>query len=154
MKRRKNEKKMLAVASSGGHWVQLMRLTPLLAKYDVTYITTNYGKDKHTKEKIYDVIDANNSERLKCLYMFFQVFKIVLFTRPDIVISTGAAPGVFAITLSKLFSAKTIWLDSIANAEKISLSARLVERFADVRLTQWEHLVDADNNMQYWGKVI
>ena len=56
------------------------------------------------------------------------------------VISTGAAPGYFAIRIGRLLGAKTIWVDSIANAEELSMTGKLVQRHADVWLTQWEHL--------------
>jgi hypothetical protein len=60
--------------------------------------------------------------------------------RPDVVISTGAAPGYFAILFGKKLGAKTIWLDSIANVDELSMSGRAVGKYADLWLTQWEHL--------------
>ena len=42
--------------------------------------------------------------------------------RPDVVITTGAAPGYFAVRIGKLLGARVVWVDSIANAEELSLS--------------------------------
>jgi hypothetical protein len=56
------------------------------------------------------------------------------------VISTGAAPGYFALRFGKLIRARTIWLDSIANAEELSTAGKKVQRYADLWLTQWTHL--------------
>jgi exopolysaccharide biosynthesis glucuronosyltransferase PssD len=64
----------------------------------------------------------------------------MLLERPDVVISTGAAPGFFAIRLGRLMRARTIWIDSVANIEKMSLSGELVCGKADLVLTQWPHL--------------
>ena len=72
--------------------------------------------------------------------------------RPDIVISTGAAPGLFAIIISRFVGAKTIWLDSIANYEQISLSGKLAKYFTHLHLTQWEHLTN--QKTQFSGKVL
>jgi hypothetical protein len=75
--------------------------------------------------------------------------------RPNIVVTTGAAPGVVAIFLAKtFFGSKTIWIDSIANSEKVSLSARLVAKRANLRLTQWEDLSDPETGLKFFGAVI
>ena len=74
------------------------------------------------------------------------------------VITTGASVGFFAILVGKLFRAKTIWVDSIANSESVSLSAQKAARHTDLFLTQWPHL--AENNdvtkkqPHYLGKVL
>ena len=72
--------------------------------------------------------------------MALQILWILLRTRPHIVVSTGAAPGYFAVRLGKLLGARTIWIDSIANVEKLSLSGQRIGRHADLWLTQWPHL--------------
>jgi len=69
-----------------------------------------------------------------------QVFAIVMRQRPEIVLSTGAAPGYFAIRFAKLLGAHTIWIDSIANVERLSRAGACVEPYADLWLTQWQHL--------------
>ena len=65
---------------------------------------------------------------------------VLLRVRPDVVISTGAAPGYFALRFGGLLGARTLWLDSIANAEELSLSGTKASRFADLTLTQWPEL--------------
>jgi len=65
---------------------------------------------------------------------------ILLWERPDIVLSTGASCGFFAVFFGKISGAKTIWLDSIANAKTLSLSGKWAGRYADLWLTQWPHL--------------
>ena len=48
---------------------------------------------------------------------------------------TGAAPGYFAIRIGKLLGARTLWIDSIANAEELSMGGQLVAEKADLVLT-------------------
>lgn len=60
------------------------------------------------------------------------------------VLSTGAAPGYIAVRLGKLIGAKTIWIDSIANVEHLSMAGELAGQHADLWLTQWPHLAKAD----------
>jgi UDP-N-acetylglucosamine:LPS N-acetylglucosamine transferase len=79
-------------------------------------------------------------DKWKLIPCAFQVAYILFKERPQVILSTGAAPGVVAIFLGKAFGIRTIWVDSIANVQKISRSGELVKNKADVFLTQWEHL--------------
>lgn len=148
-------KKVLAVASQGGHLVQLMRLKRVFDGYDTYYVSN--AKDVgsfYNLEKYFSVNDASLSKKIDLIILAFRVFIIVLKVRPDVVISTGAAPGFFAIMFGKIFGAKTIWIDSIANAETLSVSGSKVGRFSDLRLTQWEHLSDKNKGIIYFGRVL
>ncbi|MEM7562436.1 MAG: UDP-N-acetylglucosamine--LPS N-acetylglucosamine transferase [Pseudomonadota bacterium] len=131
-------KKILAVASQGGHLIQLMRLKPVFDRHQTTYVTNQ--KRDGMKENFIIVADANRNDKLKLVLLLWQMFWIVVRTRPDVVISSGAAPGFFALLFGKLCGAKTIWLDSIANAEELSLSGKRAGKFADLWLTQWPEL--------------
>ena len=55
----------------------------------------------------------------------------------------GAAPGFFAISLARLVGARSVWVDSIANAEELSLSGQKATRVATLTLTQWPSLGEA-----------
>jgi hypothetical protein len=57
-----------------------------------------------------------------------------------VVITTGAAPGYFAVRIGKLLGARVVWLDSVANAGELSMSGRKAGSFVDLWLTQWPHL--------------
>ena len=89
---------------------------------------------------MYAIIDATAWNKFKLLYQAFQVLVILLRERPEVVISTGAAPGYFALRMAKLLGANTIWIDSIANVDSMSRSGGQVGAYADLWLTQWPHL--------------
>ena len=78
---------------------------------------------------------------------------VLIRERPDVVISTGAAPGYFGIFFGRLMGARTIWLDSVANAEVLSLAGRKAGRLADLWLTQWPHLAK-EGGPTFHGSVI
>jgi UDP-N-acetylglucosamine:LPS N-acetylglucosamine transferase len=80
--------------------------------------------------------------------------KVVLRERPDVVISTGAAVGCIVCFLGKLLGAKVVWIDSITNVERISLSGRMVRYIADLFLVQWPELAKRYDNVEYVGVVI
>lgn len=144
---------ILAVASGGGHWVQLLRLRSAFVGFDVRYATTKKEYAKDITAPLYVVTDANIWEKLKLARMFLEMALVILRVRPDIVITTGAAPGFAAIFFGKLIGAKTVWLDSIANSEQLSNSGAQAKRWADVWLTQWPNLAK-DDGPDCWGSVL
>lgn len=138
-------KKVLAIASGGGHWVQLLRLAPAFENCSVIFATTkaNYECDVEPGSDFRVVPDCNRWEKWKLVKAAFVIFKLIITESPDVVISTGAAPGFFAIRIAKFMGKKTIWVDSIANAEEMSMSGQKAKKHSDLWLTQWEHLSSA-----------
>jgi UDP-N-acetylglucosamine:LPS N-acetylglucosamine transferase len=153
MKNYLREKKVLAVASGGGHWVQMLRIRAAFAHCDVSYVSTNPEYAKDVEGRMFTVTDATMWNKLRLMRMFLQVAWIVWRVRPHVVISTGAAPGFAAIVFGHLLGAKTIWIDSIANSETLSKSGQKAGGFADIWLTQWQHL-ESDKGPTFWGSVI
>jgi hypothetical protein len=149
----KKAKRALAVASGGGHWVQLRRVVKAFDGCDLAFITVNEAyRDEVERGHVYIVNDATRWNPFGVLLLVPRIMWIVLRERPDFVISTGAAPGCVAIILGRCLGSRTIWIDSIANVEKISLSAALVRRFTHLWLTQWAHLA-REGGPEYAGKV-
>lgn len=134
-------KKVLAVSSGGGHWVELLRLMPAFDGADLAFITVQEQyRDDVKAHRFYTVNDATRWNKAAIALMALRIATIVVKERPDVVITTGAAPGYFALRIAKMIGARTIWLDSIANVDELSMSGRIVGRFADLWLTQWPHL--------------
>jgi UDP-N-acetylglucosamine:LPS N-acetylglucosamine transferase len=145
--------RILAVASSGGHWVQLSRLRPAFAGHDVAYLTTDPGhRDEVGSARFYAVPDASRWNKLALARTTAKIAWVVLRERPDVVVSTGAAPGYLALRLAGLLGARTAWVDSVANVEELSLSGRMASEKADLCLTQWPHL--ANGTVAYHGSVL
>ena len=134
-------KKILAVASSGGHWTQLLSLRPAFAGHDVVFVTTQRNcAAQVAPHRVHVVSEANRQRKLRLIPLMLRMLCLVLAVRPDVVVSTGAAPGYFALRFGRLVKARTLWLDSIAGSRDLSLSGRLASPYADLLLTQWPHL--------------
>ena len=147
-------RRMLAVASGGGHWIQLLRLRPAFAGINVTYATVDAtSRGDVEPAPFYRIPDANRSQKLKLVVLLIRLAWVLLRVRPQAIVTTGAAPGYLAIRIGKMLGAKTLFLDSMANAERLSLSANLAERHADLLLTQWPHLAKQDGP-QFRGSVV
>lgn len=122
--------------------------------YDLHFASVSRSYQKDVPDYSYSLIrDASRWNKLGIIVLAFQVGYIVSKVRPHFVISTGAAPGVFALAFGKLFRARTIWVDSVANADQLSLSGKLAGKFADLWLTQWPHL-EAVRGPRFSGSVL
>jgi UDP-N-acetylglucosamine:LPS N-acetylglucosamine transferase len=149
-----HREKVLAVASSGGHWVQLRRVLPAFDRFEVVYVTViDSYRAQVPGKKFYSVSDATRWNKLGLIALALRMAWIVIKERPAVVISTGAAPGYFAVVLGRLFGARTIWIDSMANIEHLSMSGARAGRYADLWLTQWPHLARRDGPY-YAGSVL
>jgi UDP-N-acetylglucosamine:LPS N-acetylglucosamine transferase len=145
--------KLMAIASIGGHWVELLRLNGAFDEMEVVYVSTTESMGLTVPgHKFYAVPDSNRWDKFKLLTTLSKVYKIVRSEKPDFIISTGAAPGLLALLVGKLLGVKTIWVDSIANVEKLSLSGRIAFKFVDRTYTQWPEL--ATNGIIYAGNVL
>jgi UDP-N-acetylglucosamine:LPS N-acetylglucosamine transferase len=146
--------KVVALSSGGGHWVQLLRLRPAFVNCDVVFATVKAGYRSDVGDAQFRVIpDANRWNKIGLVRVLFAIFRLLWQERPDVVISTGAAPGYFAIRLGNLFGARTIWVDSIANGEELSMSGQKAGPHAALWLTQWAHLAK-EQGPHYRGSVL
>ncbi|WP_205853732.1 glucuronosyltransferase [Phenylobacterium deserti] len=146
-------RRVLAVASAGGHWTQMMRLTPALQGCDVVFVSTLPQERLPPGVRLHVVPDANRNAWFGMVRLILSMGWVVLRERPDVVISTGAAPGYVAIRLARLFGARTVWLDSLANVDQLSMSGRLARAHADLWLTQWPHVAKPEGP-HFLGSVI
>ncbi|MDB6452835.1 UDP-N-acetylglucosamine--LPS N-acetylglucosamine transferase [Falsirhodobacter sp. 20TX0035] len=147
-------KRILAVASGGGHWQQLMLLRGAFEAHELHFATTLPGLPEAFDARPATIIpDCNRNAPLAVLRTTWALLRRMIARRPDVVISTGALPGVIALALGRLFGARTIWVDSVANAEEMSMSGRLARRVAHLWLSQWEH-VARDAGAEYAGAVL
>jgi UDP-N-acetylglucosamine:LPS N-acetylglucosamine transferase len=146
---------VLAAASGGGHWIELLRVLPALRDCAISYVTVReeYRGDLGAAAGFYTVNDATSWNPLGALQLAARMLLIVWRVRPDIVISTGAAAGYFALRFGKLLGARTIWIDSLANVEQLSRAGRMAGRYADLWLTQWPALA-RHGGPSYAGQVI
>jgi UDP-N-acetylglucosamine:LPS N-acetylglucosamine transferase len=116
-------------------------------------VAAHYADDLNG-ERFYVVTDFTRKSLPRLVKIVPQMLRILLREQPDLVITTGAAPGLVALILAKTTTrAKTIWIDSIANCERMSSSGLQARRFADRWLTQWPDLARPEGP-QYWGAVL
>ncbi len=148
--------KICLVASAGGHQTQLRRVAKAWAGHSTFWITSTdvVRKTLAGDGTVYVVGECNREHLGRVALVFFRCVRAIFKEKPNVVISTGAAPGCIAVFLGKLRGAKIVWLDSITNVERLSLSGRMVRPFADLFLVQWPELATKYPGVEYVGEVI
>ena len=156
MIRKRKKLQICLAASAGGHTTQLLRLAQSWEQYETFCITTtDVLREKLRKYgEAYVVGECNRQHPVRVIRVLLCCIRIVSHKRPDVMISTGAAAGCIVCFLGKLLGAKVIWIDSITNVERISLSGRMVRYISDLFLVQWPELAEQYENVEYVGTVI
>jgi len=156
MPKQRENLRICVTASAGGHLSQLLRIAESWEKYEVFYVSTLKSVTKKIGRlgRFYIIGECNRQHPFLAAIVLKNCIKIILKEKPDVIISTGAAPPCLLCLIGKLFGAKIIWIDSIANVERLSLSGRIIRPFADLILTQWVEIAGKYQNVRYEGAVI
>ncbi|WP_439544809.1 UDP-N-acetylglucosamine--LPS N-acetylglucosamine transferase [Sandarakinorhabdus sp.] len=147
------QRRVLAIASGGGHFVQLMRLAPAWAGHRVSIATV----DPDTRvlagdAPFFTFRDVSRADWWRIPIATLDIARILMKVRPQVIITTGALPGLIAAALARPFGVRSLWVDSIANSEVLSGSGGQAGRVCNQVITQWPHLADA--TVDHWGSVL
>lgn len=148
--------KVCLVASAGGHLAQLQALAAAYEGFPVVWVTSlEVGADRLRKQgRTYVVGECNRQQPINTLCVLWRCWRLVWIERPDVVLSTGAAPGFLVCLFGRLLGARVVWVDSIANARKMSLSGRMIRPFAHLVLSQWPEVAAKYPNVEYAGETL
>jgi len=145
------------VASSGGHWEELMCIRSIAQEHNTVYVTEEGGQARDSSlEKLHLVPQINRRQKdflWKFLKLILTSGKIMLREKPDFVVTTGALIAFPFCVYGKLLGAKVIYIESFARVHDRSLTGRLVYPMADLFLVQWETLLKCYPKAKYVGGI-
>ena len=147
--------KVMVACSGGGHWVQMRRILPAFEGMEIVFVGVESALDADlAPARYYRVANVTRRNPGAIPGIIAGLARAIRAEKPDLVVTTGAAPGLLALGVAKaLRQGRTVWIDSIANTEKLSLSGRMARPVADAWLVQWEHL-SRPGGPGYWGAVL
>ena len=148
--------RICVTASAGGHLTQLLKLSDIWKEHEVFYVS-NLKSVTQKLQKLgccYITGECNRQHPIRILWVLKNCIKIILREKPNVIISTGAAPSCLLCIIGKMFGAKIVWIDSIANAERLSLSGRIIRPFANMIFTQWPEVAEKYESVYYEGSLI
>ncbi len=147
-------RRILAIASGGGHFVQLLRLAPSWEGHDVTYATVHAASAIDVAPApLLTFRDVSRADLWRLPLTLWDIAAILIKVRPHVIITTGALPPLLALALVRPFGVRTLWIDSIANSEVLSDSGQHAGRVARQVVTQWPQLT-ARPKVDYWGSIL
>lgn len=151
-------KKVLFIASTGGHLNELFQLKPLFKKYD-SYIITEKTKStislkdkyKNVNYLMYGTKDHKFSYIFKFMYNCIKSLFLYIKIRPKVIVTTGTHTAVPICYIGKLFRSKIIFIETFANSQTKTLSGKLVYPIADTFIVQWEEMLKLYPKAIYGG---
>lgn len=134
--------KICLVCSSGGHLDHLYMLKPFWEDKDRFWATFDKEDSlSHLQgEKIYPVYYPSNRSIKALIINTCRAIKILRKEKPDLIISSGAAPAVPFFYIGKMMGMKTIFIEAFDRINKGSLTGKLCYRVSDVFIVQWEEM--------------
>mgnify|MGYP004531353099 CR=1 FL=1 len=142
-------KKVLFIASTGGHLNELMQLKPLFNKYNY-YIITEKDKSTIDLKKIYNkkisfLKYGTRKNHFKYPFIFllncFKSLYLYIKIRPKYIVTTGTHTAVPICYLGKLFGSKIIFIETFANRYTKTLSGKLIYPISNLFIVQWEEML-------------
>ena len=155
----KNKKrKICLIASSGGHFEQLLMLRKLSDEFD-TFITTEKTQYNKKDKKInHYLIQVNRKEPLFLIKMILNLFKsmyIFCIERQDIIISTGVLATIPMLYIGHIFNKKVIYIESFAKINSPTQTGKLIykNKIADRFYVQWPEMLKIYPDAIYIGGI-
>lgn len=152
-------KKVLFIASTGGHLSELMALKDMFSSYDYHLITekdnSTIGLKEIYKGRVDYLVYGSKDHLLKYFFKFpFNILKslyLFLKIRPKYIVTTGTHTAVPICYIGKLFGAKIVFIETFANSSSPTLSGRMVAPIADLFIVQWESMKEFYPKAVYGG---
>lgn len=130
-----------------------MLLRPAFDGQDMVFATNNRElADREGLTRVHILPDANRDVPIQALRCMVASARLIWRVRPRMLVTTGALPGLFCLVFARLLGARTVWIDSIANSDRPSLSGICAIPFATQWFTQWQHL--ATPRRRYEGALL
>ncbi|MDO5569190.1 MAG: PssD/Cps14F family polysaccharide biosynthesis glycosyltransferase [bacterium] len=153
-------KKVLFISSTGGHLDELLQLKSLFKKYNYYLVTektksTIILKDKYKKVSylVYGTKDNFLIYPFKLIFNCIKSLCIYVKFRPNYIISTGAHIAGPMCCIGKIFGAKIIFIETLANSKTKTVTGKLVYKFADLFIVQWESMLKLYPKAKYTGPI-
>lgn len=137
------------ISSTGGHFNELMQLKPLFKKYDYHIVTEKdvitEGFKEEYKDRISYLLYGTRAHMLKYIFQFtYNCLKTIFLymkIRPKYIVTTGTHTAGPMCVLGKIFGSKIIYIETFANRNTKTATGRLIYKFADLFIVQWEEML-------------
>lgn len=149
-KRAKKMKKVLVVASAGGHLTQAMCATSSCK--NIVLVSNKINIKNKRIQKTYKILDTQYNPLVHILNVFYAIY-VLLRERPKAVFSTGGPIVLPFALICKVLPIKFVFLDTLSRVVELSNSGKLINKYNlyDKMYSQWSE-VAKPNKLEYIGK--
>jgi UDP-N-acetylglucosamine:LPS N-acetylglucosamine transferase len=148
---------VLLVCTSGGHLLQLWSMRAAWSGYRTAWVVASHaGVDVDSLlhgEAVYYAHSPAARSMKNLARNLVLARRLLRLLRPTVVLTTGAAVAVPFAWVARAHGARVVYVESLARAERPSLSCRLVAPVADRVYVQWPELLAALPRARYAGSV-
>lgn len=132
--------KICFVTSSGGHLTHLMQLKDWWQDKERFWVTFDKEDSRSIlkDERKYWCYFPTNRNIKNLIKNTFLSIKILIKEKPDLIVSTGAAPAIPFFYLGKLLGAKVVYIEVYDRIDKPTITGKLVHPISDLFILQWE----------------
>jgi len=133
--------KLGLACAGGGHLNEMVQLESVYSKYEHFFYTMEVGlaKTLTKKHKVYFTKDPVRNPFLN-IFNFYQSLGVFLKEMPDVIITTGGGVSLPMCVIGKCMGRKVIYIETFSRVFKPSMMGRIVSKFADLTIIQWEEL--------------
>ncbi len=143
-------KKVMFISSTGGHLSELLQLSSLFKKYDYHIVTekdksNEYLKEKYGKRVDYLIYGTRKKLLIYIIQLLINCIKSLLIfikVRPKYIVTTGTHTAGPMCCIGKIFGSKIIYIETFANRNTKTATGKLIYKFADLFIVQWEEMLE------------
>ena len=157
--------KLLVVLGEGGHTTELLNLVDLLGDvYDYHYVISKEDNLSASRIRypgpIYTLTRprGKHTGALSSVCRTFlagaESLRVLLRVRPVAILSTGPAIAVPVSVIGKLLGAHVVFVETGSRVRSLSLTGRIMYRWADLFFVQWPQLAERLPKAVYAGRLV
>lgn len=150
----KKQNILCVVCSAGGHLTEAAISTASLQypKYFVTYKLPHIKETFESQEVYY--ISNPHTDIYKYPKNFIESFWLYFRKRPKFILSTGSGMAIATCLIGKIFGSKIIFIENGSRVNYPSSTGKLLYRFSDLFIVQWESLLIYYPKAVYGGLLV
>ncbi len=143
------------VGSSGGHLTHLYMLKEFWEDKDRFWVTFDKedARSLLKGERFYPAYYPSNRSIKALIINTYRAIKILIKERPDLIVSSGAAPAIPFFWLGKLFGAKTIYIEVFDRIDKPTISGKICYPVTDKFIVEWEEMKEVYPKAVNFGSI-
>ena len=141
------------VGSSGGHLTHLMQLKPWWKDKKRFWVTFNKADatSQLLDEKKYWCYYPTNRNIKNLIRNTILAMKVLAIEKPDLIVSSGAAPAIPYYYLGKFIGCKLIYIEVYDRIDSPTVTGKLVYPLCDKFIVQWDEQKNYYKNSENFG---